>query len=406
MSDGFMAFKALGWAAAGVLVVTTLMPGSPMAQLNRLRTITSEVTKPGLLKKTSYPAVTTTTTAVNTTNVVYAQETTIPSEFSPSTTIFASYMPNPQPASETVGAFRFMCGSGQLRYDDPIVYPGQPGKAHLHQFYGNLSADAYSTYQSLRSGGSTTCGSPSANAGNRSAYWMPAMLDGKGNVIQPDTVDLYYKAPPKSAPQCLNAQGVNVCTALPNGLRFIFGYDMQAGTPGTVPFKFYCDQVGGEYQTMGPALANCPVGAHLYVRQDAPACWDGAHLDSADHRSHLSYLVDNHDGLPFTCPATHPIGIPVLTLSVAYRVAAGDNPTLWKLSSDLMHPELPAGSTMHADYWEAWDPTVKAMWYDNCIGKKLNCVGGALGNGYSVIGMDKPFYGWVNPNHLVPMPAK
>src|SRR6476661_787318 len=99
MSDGFMAFKALGWAAAGVLVVTTLMPGSPMAQLNRLRTITSEFSKPGILKKTSYPAVTTTTTtAVNTANVIYPQETTIPSEFSPSTTLFPAYMPNPQPA--------------------------------------------------------------------------------------------------------------------------------------------------------------------------------------------------------------------------------------------------------------------------------------------------------------------
>src|SRR6476659_152950 len=157
MSDGFIAFKALGWAAAGVLAVTTLMPGSPMAQLNRLRTITSEFSKPGLLKKTSYPAVTTTTTAVNTTNVIYTQETTIPSEFSPSTSIFASYMPNPQPAAETVGAFRFMCGSGQLSYDDPIVYPGQPGKAHLHQFYGNMLADGNSTFDSLRASGDSTC---------------------------------------------------------------------------------------------------------------------------------------------------------------------------------------------------------------------------------------------------------
>ena len=60
---------------------------------------------------------------------------------------------------------------------------------------------------------------------------------------------------------------------------------------------------------------------------------------------------------------------------------------------------------MHADYWEAWDPTVKAMWEANCIDKMLNCVGGALGNGYSIIGASQPWYGWTNPNHLVPIPG-
>ena len=31
---------------------------------------------------------------------------------------------------------------GQLKADDPIVYPGQPGRSHLHQFFGNDAADA------------------------------------------------------------------------------------------------------------------------------------------------------------------------------------------------------------------------------------------------------------------------
>jgi hypothetical protein len=48
-----------------------------------------------------------------------------------------------------VGAFRMTCQAGQVLADDPVVYPGQPGKSHLHQFYGNESADAFSTYLSL-----------------------------------------------------------------------------------------------------------------------------------------------------------------------------------------------------------------------------------------------------------------
>lgn len=419
MNEGFMGFKALGWGVAALVGLAVVMPSTSGSRWNMMRTRTetnarSEMQRPSLLKKTSSSTTTTggttttsttttTTVTTSTTNFTYPQETTIPSEFSPSTTIFASYMPNPNPVTENVGAFRFLCGAGQLSYDDPLVYPGQPHKSHLHQFYGNLGANAYSTYQSLRTSGYSTCSSPTANPANRSAYWMPAMLDGKGNVVQPDTVDLYYKRTPKTATDCTSGIRVKACVPLPNGIRFIFGYDMVNGQPGASAFSFYCEALGGNYPTLKQALTGCPVGSHLFVRADSPSCWDGAHLDSADHRSHLSYMADTHMGY-FACPADHPIGIPALTLSVAYRIAAGDDPSLWHFSSDEMHPELPAGTTMHADYWEAWDPTVKAMWTDNCIDKMLNCVGGALGNGYSIIGAANPWYGWTNPNHIVPMP--
>src|SRR5207237_1141249 len=51
---------------------------------------------------------------------------------------------------DVVGAFRFICGAGHILYDDPIVYPCKPGKSHLHQFYGNTGANAFSTFESLR----------------------------------------------------------------------------------------------------------------------------------------------------------------------------------------------------------------------------------------------------------------
>ena len=40
--------------------------------------------------------------------------------------------------------------------DDPIVFPGQPGLSHLHTFAGNTSTNAFSSFGSLRSSG-TTC---------------------------------------------------------------------------------------------------------------------------------------------------------------------------------------------------------------------------------------------------------
>ncbi len=90
-------------------------------------------------------------------------------------------------APDDVGAFRFICNASHLAYDDPIVYPGQSGKSHLHQFFGNTAADANSTYSSLRTTGNSTCNSQL----NRSSYWMPAMMNGKGQVVRPDYVSIY-----------------------------------------------------------------------------------------------------------------------------------------------------------------------------------------------------------------------
>jgi len=89
------------------------------------------------------------------------------------------------PASlDPAGAFRFTCLAGQLSKDDPIVYPGQPGKSHLHQFFGNTGTNASSNYQSLRTTGGSTCTRTTDVSAQRSAYWMPAMLDGAGNAVK------------------------------------------------------------------------------------------------------------------------------------------------------------------------------------------------------------------------------
>jgi len=54
-----------------------------------------------------------------------------------------------------VGAFRTECRYSHVSFDDPIVYPGQPGAAHLHAFYGNTAMDAYTT--TADNGASSTC---------------------------------------------------------------------------------------------------------------------------------------------------------------------------------------------------------------------------------------------------------
>lgn len=318
-------------------------------------------------------------------------------------------------APDVVGAFRFICGAGQVVADDPIVYPGQPGKSHLHQFYGNTSVNAGSTFQSLRAGGTSTCNN-GGFAANRSGYWMPAMLDGVGHVVQPDFVSIYYKRLPASDPKCSLSSGdpkaEGNCVAIPNGLKFIMGFNMlNPPASPTGDFHYNCQgptATPGTYKTLAEAIANCPVNpAGMKQNQlgaiiTAPDCWDGKNLDSADHRSHVAYMSYGNWGYK-RCDSEHPYVIPTFTLGAWYTV--DENLSKWHLASDEMMPGTVPGSTFHADYFEGWDNSVKQMWTDGCINKMLNCSGGDLGNGMQLKGAQKPAYGWLNPDRLVPIPS-
>ncbi len=316
----------------------------------------------------------------------------------------------PSAAPDVVGAFRFICSAGQISYDDPIVYPGQPGKSHLHQFFGNTAADAASTYASLRLTGDSTCTSRL----NRSAYWMPAMLNGHGKVVRPDYVSIYYKRRPSNDPEC-KRQGT-ACVGIPRGLRFIFGHDMlNRKSRRTGGGYFNCDGptgIQGHYPSIADAAKNCPIGNKLGAVISAPECWNGKDLDSPDHRSHVSYGSYGADGA-YRCPPSHPYIIPTFTLGAWYSVdetldrSGKWNGTFdsWHLSSDNM-PGMPMkpGTSFHTDWFGAWDDDIMQVWMDNCVNKMLNCSGGDLGNGQQL----KMFKGfkWVAHPHLVdPPPA-
>ena len=331
-------------------------------------------------------------------------EVSIASEFDINSELTSVGLPN-SAAPDVNGAFRFVCTAGQLLRDDPIVYPGQPGKSHLHQFYGNTAANASSTYSSLRKTGQSTCMSPL----NRSAYWMPAMMDGKGNAVRPDHIQIYYKRRPKSDPKCSLTSGDRAaegnCVDLPNGLKFVFGYDMVTNKAPSGAAYYNCKGTGsdpGHYATIVEAAGKCVSGGQIGAVIKAPNCWDGKNLDSSNHRDHVAYHVrDPNTGIN-ACPTTHPYVIPAFTLQAWYSIEPGDDLRLWKLSSDDMRPDLPHGATFHADFFMAWDPTIKQMWHDNCINQMLHCSDGDLGNGKKM----KQFAGfsWFASPRLVAAP--
>lgn len=331
----------------------------------------------------------------------------------------------PHPSPDEVGAFRFTCLVGQLLKDDPIVYPGQPGKSHLHQFFGNTLTNANSTYQSLRTTGGSTCTRSATESPQRSAYWMPAMLDGIGNAIKADWMNTYYKQLPASDPNCAKtvdpANGAIIssvqgkCIPIPNGLRFILGYNMATGEGGPLTtnqnpdseyWKIVFDCMtsdGTNVSYLGQPLhsikavvdsGKCPTGAWLRVAVTFPQCWDGKNLDSADHRSHMRNTWGSNG-----CPSTHPYRVPEIAISANFRV--DPNFAKWHLSSDEMLPGAIPGQTLHMDYWEGWSPIVKAIWQKNCIDGHLTCSAGSVGDGREIKGMQQV---GAFPNHvLVPL---
>ena len=376
---------------------------------------------------TTAPASTTTTTTTTTTTSGWVAspngtkgEFDVADNFAVNATLLVDSSALPVEA-DAVGAFRFECLSGQLAKDDPIVFPGQPGKSHLHQFFGNTATNASSTYQGLRTTGASTCASfdgSSDPTSQRSAYWMPAMLDGAGNAVKPNRMLTYYKRLPAGDSECGSAPDathMGFCIPMPNGLRMITGYNMDTGTGGPADLtsndqymlSYGCwqangGQIGGDAHTMANLVGNCPVGSWLRVKIDFPECWDGKNLDSPDHRSHVALATGA--GLPSgkrACPLDHPYVIPQITMQAFFTVDANFAAGKWHLSSDEMLPGAAAGTTLHGDYWEAWSPVIKNLWETACIDAHKSCNNGQVGNSQKIKGMEplSPY-----PDHvLVPL---
>jgi len=254
---------------------------------------------------------------------------------------------------------------------------------------------------------------------NRSSYWMPALVNDQAEAIEPDLTVVYYKHWAMNSAPCTRTSGMYVgkCVGLPNKIRFVFGWDAKNPTAATPGMHWYCTRGANNgsktsalyYKNLDDIFANgCIAGDLLTATTQGPNCWDGRHLDTPDHRSHVAYTYVNDYGKP-VCPTTHSYVIPqqenktqwTVTADMYGKRANGVAYSRMRLSSDAMLPGAKPGETMHADYIEGWVWEAKKAWQDNCIQKRLSCNSGALGNGFRLTGAAKPSYGWVNPNPRV-----
>jgi hypothetical protein len=202
---------------------------------------------------------------------------------------------------------------------DPIVQPGV-ASTHLHNILGGNRFNA--TYDPAFLLSSTCTTSPVAV--DKSSYWAPAMyfMNKTTNPMTYTRIasgfNIYY------LPRGDSGQ----VKAFPEGFRMVAG----DASRNTYNASLFADQavswvcldynnpgVNGK-ETPGFPTSNCP-GAYstdyvafgdLTSALDGirgqvffPSCWDGVNLDSANHKDHVAYPIQNYNS--GDCPSSHPV---------------------------------------------------------------------------------------------------
>jgi hypothetical protein len=256
---------------------------------------------------------------------------------------FATHEPAPS-ATEALGPqFVVVCTWSHRAADDPIVHPGHAGISHEHDFFGSDATGASSTATALL-GTDTSC---QTHAADTAAYWTPTLYDGDV-AVEPGRLYAYYRRP------AVADLDPNAIQTLPLGLAIVVGEMAASSTQSTDVVAWHC----GTSNQVSTAPPVCPRGTPLALRVVFPPCWDGERLDSEDHRSHVSSVVDGR------CPASHPVVLPELVVDVAYAFS-GDPSDLRLASGDL--------GTAHADFLNAWDPGGLARLVDECLVRDVTC---------------------------------
>jgi hypothetical protein len=272
------------------------------------------------------------------------------------------------------GSFRSVCEFSHMKSDDSLVNPNQPGASHLHTFFGNTGADAYSTATSIATTGASTCRGGTIN---RSAYWVPTLIDTSNGTPLAAVATFYYKTG-------YNGISPSEISPLPEGLRMITGNPKaNSNENSSANGNWSCENVPSGIQAppSSKSIPNCPVGSEIRMNLSFPQCWDGINLDSPDHRSHMSYTVSGR------CPTTHPVAISEISFHIVYPVKVANAPLLWRLSSDNYAGDLPGGLSNHGDWMNGWKSEFMNAFVKGCNQAARDCKSHLLGDG-------RTFYGY------------
>ncbi|KAI0748179.1 WSC-domain-containing protein [Daedaleopsis nitida] len=244
---------------------------------------------------------------------------------------------------------------------DPVIFPNMIG-SHVHSVVGaSRFRSVYDQTDLMRSNCTTIPVQP-----DKSNYWTPQLYhqDQKTGQLTPIPTgfSIYY----------LNRPGPKNATlkAFPPGFRMIAGdtnrRSFNASSFADQAVDFVCLDSSDEHAN-DPDWAerpsffdhNCPNGMRAQVF--FPSCWDGVNLDSADHKSHVAYPIQNfNDG---DCPDSHPVHLVSLFYEMVVSVDQFDfwGPGTWVLANGDT-----TGFGHHGDFQNGWDVDLLQDALDNC----------------------------------------
>ncbi|TKC82655.1 DUF1996 domain-containing protein [Trinickia terrae] len=274
----------------------------------------------------------------------------------------------------TSGQFNVECPLSHTLADDAIVYPGQPGIAMWHDFFGNKSANAFTTGKSLLAQPATTCD----NYADASSYWAPSLRLADGRVIRPMYQKTYYRA--------IGVDKYPV-SPLPDGLQLLAGN--HHGFEPSAPITFICS--GQNYSKTIPA--GCTPNEQGFVQFNVavlfPDCWDGQHLSPIFGKQPLQVQRERamsgrqgnavYSDSTGKCAANY-VHIPQLNLNLAYNLGTTTNLDGAQLSMD---PTVVDGKvvqenwgslyTAHADFVNGWQNHAAQYMVTYCLNKGWAC---------------------------------
>ena len=243
--------------------------------------------------------------------------------------------------------------------NDPIVFPGQPGAAHLHDFFCNRATDAFSTYEQMIAA-PTACPS-----GDSAGYWTPALYRNGVRVIPagyPTRQQIYYRDN--------NVSSVYRVTPFPPGFKMVIGnghatsiaeantINPSSGIGAKIPTEQYWGCSDNSEPGKQSTPINCSTGI-ISLHVGFPNCWNGVTVPGDQVAAGTLRWPSSG-----SCPPGFGIVLPRVLERFEYPV--GTSTGAITLASGPTY-------TVHADFWNTWRQPSLEFLTEKCLNRNVDC---------------------------------
>ncbi|OCH94040.1 WSC-domain-containing protein [Obba rivulosa] len=247
---------------------------------------------------------------------------------------------------------------------DPVVDPNGVG-GHVHVIAGGSNFGPTYDYDTQIQ---SKCSTITVQK-DLSNYWAPQLYyhdQTSGELTaMPTSFNIYYL--PRAGPANESIM------AFPAGLRMLAGnttehtVDYNASSFADQAISYMCldynnDHTGDPDWAERPDFFDhtCPDGLRAQIF--FPSCWDGVNLDSADHKSHMAYPIQNYNS--GDCPDSHPVHL----VSLFYEMFVSVDQFPYNGAGTWVYANGDTtGRGLHGDFINGWaDISLLQDAIDNC----------------------------------------